>query len=77
MRKDGFIIALVAIGHSMSHFLQLVLAPLFPLIREDLGVSYATLGVVVLLWKPAVVQVPLRRVLDPVVRLLAVIAPVW
>ena len=50
MRKDGFIIALVAIGHSMSHFLQLVLAPLFPLIREDLGVSYATLGVVVMVF---------------------------
>jgi MFS family permease len=48
--KDGVIIALIAIGHSMSHFLQLVLAPLFPLIREELGVSYATLGMVVMLF---------------------------
>lgn len=50
MRRDGFIIALIAVGHAMSHFLQLVLAPLFPLIREDLGVSYATLGMVVMLF---------------------------
>jgi MFS family permease len=47
MRKDGLIIGLIALGHAMSHFLQLVLAPLFPLIRDDLGVSYATLGLVV------------------------------
>ena len=50
MRRDGFVIALIAVGHAMSHFLQLVLAPLFPLIREDLGVSYATLGMVVMLF---------------------------
>jgi MFS transporter, FSR family, fosmidomycin resistance protein len=50
MRRDGFIIALIAVGHAISHFLQLVLAPLFPLIREDLGVSYATLGMVVMLF---------------------------
>jgi len=48
--RDGFIIALIALGHSMSHFLQLVLAPLFPLLREELGVSYATLGMVVMLF---------------------------
>jgi FSR family fosmidomycin resistance protein-like MFS transporter len=50
VRRDGFVIALIAVGHAMSHFLQLVLAPLFPLIREDLGVSYATLGMVVMLF---------------------------
>ena len=50
MRRDGFVIALIAVGHAMSHFLQLVLAPLFPLIREDLGVSYATLGMVLMLF---------------------------
>ena len=50
MRRDGTIIGLVAAGHAMSHFLQLVLAPLFPLMREELGVSYATLGSVVMLF---------------------------
>src|SRR5258708_36357679 len=48
--RDGFIIALIAIGHSMSHFLQLVLAPLFPLLREELGISDATLGMVLMLF---------------------------
>ena len=48
--RDGFIMALMAIGHATSHFLQLVLAPLFPLIREELGISYATLGMVLMLF---------------------------
>ena len=37
------VIALIGTGHATSHFLQLVMAPLFPLMREELGVSYATL----------------------------------
>ena len=39
-------ISLVAIAHAMSHFLQLFIAPLFPLIKDDLGVSYTALGAV-------------------------------
>jgi FSR family fosmidomycin resistance protein-like MFS transporter len=50
MSKDARIISLVALGHAMSHFLQLVLAPLFPMIREELGVSYATLGLVLMVF---------------------------
>jgi MFS family permease len=46
LKKDFLVIGLVAGGHSVSHFLQLVLPPLFPLIREDLDVSYAALGLV-------------------------------
>jgi MFS family permease len=46
MKNDASVIALIAVGHSVSHFLQLVMAPLFPLMREELGVSYATLGFV-------------------------------
>jgi MFS family permease len=30
----------------MSHFLQLFIAPLFPLLKDDLGVSYTALGLV-------------------------------
>ena len=44
------IIALIGAGHATSHFLQLVMAPLFPLMREELGVSYATLGLVLTLF---------------------------
>ena len=50
MSKDVRIISLVALGHAMSHFLQLVLAPLFPMIREELGVSYAQLGMVLMVF---------------------------
>jgi MFS family permease len=44
------IIALIGTGHATSHFLQLVLPPLFPLMREELGVSYATLGLILTLF---------------------------
>jgi MFS transporter, FSR family, fosmidomycin resistance protein len=39
-------ISIVAIAHAMSHFLQLFIAPLFPLLKDDLGVSYTALGAV-------------------------------
>ena len=44
--KDAVVIGLIATGHALSHFLQLVLPPLFPLIRADLDVSYAALGAI-------------------------------
>jgi MFS family permease len=50
MSRDATVIGLVASGHALSHFLQLVLPPLFPLIREELGISYSTLGFVVTLF---------------------------
>lgn len=50
MKDDASVIAVVGTAHALSHFCQLVLAPLFPLIREELGVSYATLGFVVMLF---------------------------
>jgi FSR family fosmidomycin resistance protein-like MFS transporter len=50
MKGDAKIIALVSLAHGMSHFYQLLLAPLFPFIREDLGVSYAALGFLVALF---------------------------
>ncbi|HYG53803.1 MAG TPA: MFS transporter [Burkholderiales bacterium] len=50
MRNDAITIGLIATGHALSHFLQLVLPPLFPLIRDELGVSYAALGLVLALF---------------------------
>lgn len=50
MRNDATVIGLVSFAHGMSHFFQLLLAPLFPFIREELGVSYAALGFLVALF---------------------------
>ena len=37
-------IGVVGSAHALSHVFQLVLPPLFPLLRAEFGVSYATLG---------------------------------
>jgi MFS family permease len=42
--SDVHIITIVCVGHFLSHFYSLVLPPLFPLLRVELGVSYAALG---------------------------------
>ncbi len=47
LRQDAKVISLVAVAHSVSHFFQVLVPPLFPLIKEDLGVSYTALGAVI------------------------------
>src|SRR5713226_4719184 len=42
--SDVHVITVVCVGHFLSHFYSLVLPPLFPLLRVQLGVSYAALG---------------------------------
>jgi MFS family permease len=42
--SDALVIGLVSVAHGTSHFFQLILAPLFPMIKDELGVSYAALG---------------------------------
>jgi MFS family permease len=46
-RHDAKVIGLVGLAHSLSHFFQLALPPLFPLLRSEFGVSYATLGTLI------------------------------
>jgi MFS transporter, FSR family, fosmidomycin resistance protein len=43
-RQDAQLIGLVGIAHLASHFSQLMLAPLFPWLKEAFSVSYAELG---------------------------------
>ena len=43
-RSDAGVIGLVGLAHMTSHFSQLLLAPLFPWLKEAFGVSYAQLG---------------------------------
>lgn len=44
LRKDASFIGLVSLAHGVSHFSQLLLAPLFPWLKEEFGVSYTELG---------------------------------
>src|SRR2546423_12008809 len=46
-RRDVKIIGLIGSAHCLSHFFQLVLPPLFPLLKAEFGVTYATLGALV------------------------------
>jgi MFS transporter, FSR family, fosmidomycin resistance protein len=50
MRNDAAVMGLISLAHGMSHFFQLLLAPLFPFIKDELGVSYAALGFLVALF---------------------------
>jgi MFS family permease len=47
LRHDAEVIGLVGFAHLFSHFLQLILAPLFPLLKDEFGVGYAALGLMV------------------------------
>lgn len=44
LRQDAGIIGLVGLAHMISHFSQLMLAPLFPWLKEALDASYTELG---------------------------------
>lgn len=45
-RRDARVIGVVSLGHALSHFLQLALPPLFPLLKVQYGVSWTLLGAV-------------------------------
>ena len=44
LRHDAAVIGLVGAAHSVSHFSQLLLAPLFPWLKDEFNVSYTQLG---------------------------------
>ena len=44
LRQDASVIGLVGTAHMISHFSQLLLAPLFPWLKTEFNVSYAELG---------------------------------
>ncbi len=46
LRSDAQLIGLVGLAHAISHFSQLVLAPLFPWLKDAFNVSYTELGAV-------------------------------
>ena len=65
-RGDVKTIALVGVGHFFSHFYLLVLPPLFPLLKGELGVSYASLGLLVSVFSlsSGIFQIPAGYVVD-------------
>jgi MFS transporter, FSR family, fosmidomycin resistance protein len=44
LRQDASLIGLVGLAHLVSHFSQLLLAPLFPWLKDAFNASYAELG---------------------------------
>jgi FSR family fosmidomycin resistance protein-like MFS transporter len=49
-RADAQVIGLVGLAHLLSHFFQIALSPLLPLLRAEFGVSYTALGLIVSLF---------------------------
>ena len=64
--RDWPIIGLIGTGHFLSHFYMLCLAPLFPMWKEEFGVSYTALGFSVALMSTvtAVLQTPVGFLVD-------------
>jgi MFS transporter, FSR family, fosmidomycin resistance protein len=66
MRRNLQVLALIGSGHAVSHFYALTLPPLFPLLREQLDVSYAALGLLVTVFNLATgaAQIPAGFLVD-------------
>lgn len=64
--RDNRILCVISIGHFMSHFYYMALPPLFVQMRDEFGVSYAQLGLViaVMFAASAIVQVPVGALVD-------------
>lgn len=46
-RADALVIGLVGLAHMLSHFYQVALGPLFPLLHEEFRVSFTALGLII------------------------------
>ena len=65
-RQDFRILGVISVGHFMSHFYFLVLPPLFPFLREEFGVSFTELGMLIsaIFGTAAVAQIPVGFLVD-------------
>jgi FSR family fosmidomycin resistance protein-like MFS transporter len=44
LKQDALVIGLVGVAHGISHFFHMILAPLFPWLKQAFALSYAELG---------------------------------
>jgi MFS transporter, FSR family, fosmidomycin resistance protein len=60
-RRESVVVGLIALAHAVSHVYMLALPPLFPVIRTELGVGFAELGLAVSVYALAtgVLQTPM------------------
>lgn len=60
------VMSLVSVAHLYSHFFFFVLPPLFPLLRQDLSVTYTELGVLIVVFNivSALTQLPMGMLVD-------------
>lgn len=66
LRQDVEVVGLVSSGHFMSHYYSMMLPPLFPFLHQELGVSYAALGLLLSLkhMSAGTVQLPAGIMVD-------------
>lgn len=66
LRQDVEVVGLVSSGHFMSHYYTMMLPPLFPFLHDELGVSYAALGLLLSLkhFSAGTVQLPAGILVD-------------
>ncbi len=64
--RDFRVISLVSAAHFVSHYYNLVLPPLFPLVRAEFGVSYVELGVALIAFNvvSGTLQIPAGFLVD-------------
>ena len=65
-KQETKVLSLICVAHFMSHYSQLVLPPLFPLMQSDFNVGYAALGVIITLINAsgAMAQLPIGFFVD-------------
>src|SRR5580765_4305603 len=64
--QDWAVIGLVSTAHACSHFYQLVLPPLFPLLMTEFGIGYTEVGLLVTVFYSAsgLLQAPAGFIVD-------------
>ena len=64
--RDLRVIGLIGAGHFLSHFYMLILPPLFPVLKAELGVGYAALGLLATTFAvvSGVTQIPVGFLVD-------------